>query len=54
MEEGGDEKCDLGGGGKPLRDYSNKMQATVADYVALRPIFDVCAKETGYEGRGRF
>ena len=26
---------------------------TVAEWVAIRPIFDVCARETGYEGGGR-
>ena len=25
----------------------------VADWVAIRPIFEVCAKETEYEGGGR-
>ena len=38
---------------KPLRDYINKRQAMVAEWVALRPIFEVCAKKTGYEGRGK-
>ena len=28
------------------------MQATVAEWVALQPIFKVCAKEKGYEGGG--
>ena len=28
-------------------------QATVAQWVALRPLFEVCAMETGYEGWGR-
>ena len=34
-------------GTKPLREYINKRQATVAEWVALRPIFEVCVKETG-------
>ena len=41
------------GGTKPLREYINKMQATVAEWVALRPIFEVCKKETRYEGEGK-
>ena len=28
-------------------------KATVAEWEALKPIFDVCAREMGYEGRGR-
>ena len=36
-------------GTKPLWEYMNKSQATVAEWVALRPIFEVCAKETGYD-----
>ena len=39
-------------GTKPLQDYINRRQVTVAEWVALRPIFKVCAKETGYEGGG--
>ena len=30
-----------------------RQKATVAEWVATRPIFDVCAQETGYEGGGR-
>ena len=40
-------------GTKSLREYIDKRQATVAEWVALRPIFEVCAKETGYEGGGK-
>ena len=29
------------------------QQATVAHWVALRPLFGVCARETGYKGGGR-
>ena len=29
---------------KSLRDYIHKRQATVAEWVALRHIFEVCAK----------
>ena len=41
------------GGTQPLQTYIGRRQATVAEWVALRPIFEVCAKETGYEGGGR-
>ena len=53
MAEGGGGQFDSGGGEKPLRNYINKSQATVAEWVALRNIFKVCAKETVYEGRGK-
>ena len=36
---------------KPLRYYINKRQLIVAEWVSLRPIFEVYAKETGYEVR---
>ena len=39
---------------KRLGEYINKRQETVSEWVDLRPIFEVCAKETGYEGGGRF
>ena len=32
--------------------YICRRQATVAHWVALRPIFDLCAGEKGYEGVG--
>ena len=38
---------------QPLRTYVDRRQATVADWVALRYIFDVCVIKTGYEGEGR-
>ena len=38
---------------KPLRDYINNRQAVLAEWVALRPIFEVCAKDTGYDGGRR-
>ena len=38
---------------KCLREYIDKRQATVAEWVTLRPIFEVCAKEAGYAGRGK-
>ena len=34
-------------------EYINRRQAMVAEWVALRPIFEVCAKVIGYEGGGR-
>ena len=37
-------------GTKHLREYIDRRQAKVAEWVALRQIFEVCAKETGYEG----
>ena len=40
-------------GTKSLREYIDKGQATVAEWVALRPIFEVCAKESGYAGGGK-
>ena len=36
-----------------LTKYVDRRQATVAEWVDLRPIFDVCVRETGYEGWGR-
>ena len=32
--------------------YIGRRQATVAQWVALRPLFEVCAREKGYEGGG--
>ena len=40
-------------GTKHLWEYINKMKATVAEWVYLQQIFEVCAKETGYKGGGR-
>ena len=34
-------------GKNPLRDYTEKRQVTVAEWVALRSIFEVCAKRDG-------
>ena len=31
----------------PLREYINKRKATVAEWVSLQPILEVCEKETG-------
>ena len=41
-------------GTKPLMEYTKKRQAVVIEWVALRPIFEVCVKETGYIGGGSF
>ena len=35
------------------RIYIERRQATVAQWVALRPLFEVCARETENEGGGR-
>ena len=35
------------------RIYIEQRQATVAQWVALRPLFEVYERETGYEGGGR-
>ena len=43
----------LSAGTKPLWGYINKRHATVAEWVALQPIFEVCTNEIGYEGGGR-
>ena len=32
--------------------YIGRIQGTVAQWVALHPIFEVCAREAGYEGGG--
>ena len=42
-----------GVGTHTLRKYVDRRQATVVEWVANRPIFGVCARETGYEGGGR-
>ena len=36
-----------GEGTQNLRTYVYRQQATVAEWVSTRPIFDVCARETG-------
>ena len=33
--------------------HIGKQQATVVEWVSLRPIMEVNNKETGYEGRGK-
>ena len=41
-------------GTRHLRKYINKSQEKVAELVDLRPIFEVCVKDMGYEEGGRF
>ena len=41
-----------GAGTQPLHTYLDRRQATVAEWVALQTIFEVFARETGYEGGG--
>ena len=38
-----------GAGTQPLQTYLDRRQATVAEWVELRPIFEVCARDMGYE-----
>ena len=40
-------------GNQSLGAYIDKWQATVAEWVALKPILDIFDKKTGYEGGGR-
>ena len=42
-----------GAGTQPLRKYADRRQVTVAEWVTLQPIFDVCKINNGYEGGGR-
>ena len=47
---GGKKKVLQGARTQPLQTYVDRRQTTVAEWVNLRPIFDVCVRETGYEG----
>ena len=40
-------------GTHPEMAHIGRRQGTVAQWVMLRPIFEVCERETGYEGGGR-
>ena len=40
-------------GTQSLGNYIYRRQTTVAEWVTLRPILEVCDRETGYEGGGR-
>ena len=42
-----------GVGTRSLWTYVDRQKATVAEWVYLWPIFDVCVRETGYKGGGR-
>ena len=42
-----------GAGTQPLHTHLYRRQATVVEWVALPPIFKVCARDTGYEGWGK-
>ena len=42
-----------GEGTQPLHTHIERIQATVAEWVALRPIFYVYMKEAVYEGGGK-
>ena len=39
---------------KALRKYIDKRQALITEWMNLWPIFEVCAKEMGYKGGGKF
>ena len=40
-------------GTKPLQEYIERRKVTVAEWVALKPVLEVCAKETGFGVEGR-
>ena len=40
-------------GTQSARIYIDRRQATMAQWVALRPLIEVCARETEYEEGGR-
>ena len=40
-------------GTKSAAKYNGLRQATVAQWVVLIPHLEVCARETGYKGRGQ-
>ena len=42
-----------GAGTQTFQAYVGRIQATVAEWVYLRPIFGVCARDTSYDGGGR-
>ena len=49
----GAEKVIQEDGTKPLWYYINISKTMITEWVDLRQIFEVCEKETGYEGGGR-
>ena len=42
-----------GAGTQTIRTYVDRRQVTVAEWMSIRPIFDLCVRDTGYEGGGR-
>ena len=40
-------------GTKTIREYIDRRQVTVEEWVSLQPVFEVYAKDTGFEGGGR-
>ena len=51
-ETPGEEGVQEAVGTQLARNYIERRQATVAQWVALRPLFEVCARETWYAGGG--
>ena len=49
----GEEGIREAAGTQSARIYIDRRQATLAQWVALHPLFELCARETGYEGGGR-
>ena len=43
-----------GTGTQPPQTYIDSRQATVKEWMDLWPIFEVCTKEMGYKGGGKF
>ena len=39
-------------GTKLLQEYIEGRQAEIAEWVAMQPVFEVCVKETDFEGGG--
>ena len=48
----GPDRVHQAAGTKPLQEYINKRQATIAEWVGLHTIFEVSAGDIGYEGGG--
>ena len=53
MAEGGGGKSASGSRTHAIQNYLDKRQATVAEWVALRSIFEVCVRDMGYTGGGK-
>ena len=52
-QKGGTERVLQAEGTKLLQEYIKKREVAIEEWVALWPIFEVCAKGTGYKGGGR-